>query len=70
MNAPIKVDITTGDSIVPAEVEYPYPMLFEDRAIRLMSYPVATILAEKLKRSSAEVLPIHVGGTSMTFTYS
>ena len=49
MNAPIKVDITTGDSIVPAEVEYPYPMLFEDRAIRLMSYPVATILAEKFE---------------------
>lgn len=49
MNAPIKVDVTTGDSIVPAEVEYPYPMLFEDRAIRLMSYPVATILAEKFE---------------------
>ena len=49
MNAPIKVDITTGDSIVPAEVEYLYPMLFEDRVIRLMSYPVATILAEKFE---------------------
>ena len=49
MNAPITVDITTGDSIVPVEVEYPYPMLFEDRAIRLMSYPVATILAEKFE---------------------
>lgn len=49
MNASVKVDITTGDSIVPKQIEYPYPMMFEDGAINVLSYPVATILAEKFE---------------------
>lgn len=49
INAPIKVDITTGDSIVPQQVSYPYPTLFGGGAITVMSYPVATILAEKFE---------------------
>ncbi len=42
MNAPIKIDIATGDSITPAQVEYPYPMMFDDGTIRAMSSVWAT----------------------------
>ncbi len=49
MNAPVKVDITTGDSIVPAQVDYRYPMMIDDGVISIMSYPLVTILAEKFE---------------------
>lgn len=49
IDAPIKVDITTGDSITPAQILYPYPTMFGDDPINVMSYPPATILAEKFE---------------------
>ena len=45
----MKIDITTGDSIIPHEIEYPYKLMFEDRTIPVMSYNLNTILAEKIE---------------------
>lgn len=49
INAPVKIGITTGDSITPAQIEYPYPRMFDEGCIAVMSYPMATILAEKFE---------------------
>ena len=45
----IKVDITTGDAIIPREIEYQYKLLFEDRTIPVLAYNIHTILAEKIE---------------------
>lgn len=45
----IKIDISTGDVITPAAVEYSYQLMFEDRAISLWTYNLETLLAEKLE---------------------
>lgn len=49
MSVPLTIDVTTGDRITPGPVGYDYPLLFDERSIRLMSYPLETILAEKLE---------------------
>lgn len=49
INAPIKMDVTTGDEIVPGRVEYRYPLMFEEGFVRVPSYPLETVLAEKLE---------------------
>lgn len=46
---PLKIDISTGDVITPKEIQYSYKLMFEDRAISIMTYPVETVLAEKLE---------------------
>ena len=45
----LKIDITTGDSVTPREMEYAYKLMFEDRAISIMAYNLETVLAEKLE---------------------
>ena len=45
----IKVDVTTGDIIIPREIEYQYKLMFEERTIPVMAYNLYTILAEKLE---------------------
>ncbi len=47
INAPMKIDITTGDSITPAAITYSYQLLFEDQSVSVMAYSIETILAEK-----------------------
>lgn len=47
INAPMKIDITTGDRITPAAVEYDYPLLFESKTVPIMAYTLESILAEK-----------------------
>ena len=44
---PLKLDITTGDAITPKEIEYSYPCIFNNEDIKIMAYPLETILAEK-----------------------
>ena len=39
----IQIDISTGDVITPAAVEYAYPLMFEDRAILLWTYNLETL---------------------------
>lgn len=46
----LSVDLSTGDAMTPAPVEYELPGLFEpSRPIRLLGYNLETILAEKLE---------------------
>lgn len=49
MSVPLTIDVTTGDQITPRAIEYEYQLLFDDRSIHLMAYPLETILAEKLE---------------------
>lgn len=44
---PMKIDITTGDAITPAEINYSYKCIFSENDINIMAYPLETILAEK-----------------------
>ena len=46
---PIFIDITTGDSIVPGPVKFGYRKIFDDELFLVYSYPIETILAEKLE---------------------
>lgn len=47
IDSPMKIDVTTGDIIIPAAVQYDFPMLFEEKVIPVMAYTIETILAEK-----------------------
>lgn len=49
IDAPIKMDITTGDKITPSQIAYRYPLMFSEECLTIMSYPLATVLAEKLE---------------------
>lgn len=44
---PMKLDLTTGDAITPREIEYTYTCIFSKENIKIMAYPLETILAEK-----------------------
>ena len=44
---PMKLDLTTGDTITPREIEYSYPCIFHEKNIEVLAYPVETIIAEK-----------------------
>lgn len=58
---PLVIDVTTGDKIMPHEIEFTYKLLFEERTITVMAYNLETILAEKietvLSRSIANTRP-------------
>ena len=43
----MKLDLTTGDAITPREIEYTNPCILSKEAIKIMAYPLETILAEK-----------------------
>jgi predicted nucleotidyltransferase component of viral defense system len=45
----MKIDITTGDIIIPSEIEYPFKLMFEDRDISIKAYNLNTIIAEKIE---------------------
>ncbi|MGO1712685.1 MAG: nucleotidyl transferase AbiEii/AbiGii toxin family protein [Senegalia sp. (in: firmicutes)] len=45
----MKIDITTGDVIIPREVEYSFKLMFEERDISIKAYNLNTILAEKIE---------------------
>jgi len=49
MRIPLKIDISTGDIITPAEITYQYRLMFEARTISLWAYTLETVLAEKLE---------------------
>ena len=49
MQIPLKLDVTTGDKITPAAIEYHYPMMFEERTLSIFAYNLETIIAEKLE---------------------
>lgn len=45
----LKIDITTGDPIVPREIEYSYKCLIDDRNIKIMAFSKYSIIAEKFE---------------------
>lgn len=45
----LSIDIATGDVITPREIEYDYKMIFEDRYLKIMTYNIETIIAEKFQ---------------------
>lgn len=47
LKQPLKIDISTDDVITPGAIEYKYPLMFEERDIRLNTYNIETLLAEK-----------------------
>ncbi len=49
MKIPMKIDITTGDVITPKEIQFLYPLMFEDRSIKIKAYTQETIMAEKFE---------------------
>lgn len=49
MEVPLTIDVTTGDKITPAPIDYEYSLLFDEGSIHLMAYPLETVLAEKLE---------------------
>lgn len=48
LKIPISVDVTAGDKITPKEINYKYPLMFEDKKINILAYNLETVLAEKL----------------------
>lgn len=61
----LKMDITTGDIITPKEITYGYKLLLEDKTINLCSYPIETIIAEKIE----SILSKNILGTRMRDFY-
>ena len=49
MKIPLKIDIITGDKIIPSEILYEYPLMFENRSIKIKAYNLETILSEKIE---------------------
>jgi len=45
----IKIDFTTGDVMTPSEVDFHYQSILDQRLIKLKSYNIETILAEKME---------------------
>lgn len=46
---PMKLDITTGDVIIPKEVNYKFDLMFENRSIEILAYNMETIIADKFE---------------------
>lgn len=49
IDAPIKVDITTGDAIYPSQIRHKFELMFDQDTLDVLSYHPATVLAEKLE---------------------
>ena len=49
IDAPLKVDITTGDAIYPSQIRHKFELMFDQGALDMLSYHPATVLAEKLE---------------------
>lgn len=47
INTPMKIDITTGDKITPAAVQYEFSCFDPEKKIPIMAYTLETVLAEK-----------------------
>lgn len=48
INVPLTVDLTTGDTIIPQEIEYIYKCVFDNKAIPILAYSLENVFAEKL----------------------
>jgi len=59
MKIPMKIDITTGDKIIPKQIDYGYKFMFEDKTVMVKAYPLETIIAEKYET----VIKRNIGNT-------
>ena len=48
----LKIDVTTGEAVIPQEMAYAYPLLFEERSIPIKAYNLQMILAEKIENEA------------------
>jgi predicted nucleotidyltransferase component of viral defense system len=48
INVPLTVDLTTGDTIIPQEIEYIYKCVFDNKVIPILAYPLENVFAEKM----------------------
>lgn len=49
LDVPMKLDITTGDVIIPKEVNYKFGLMFEERSIEILAYNMETVIADKFE---------------------
>lgn len=49
IDAPVKVDITTGDVLYPAQISRQFDLMFDQGVLDVLSYHPATVLAEKIE---------------------
>lgn len=49
IDAPVKIDITTGDEIVPGRIEYRYPLMFEKGSVRGALVPARNRVGRKAR---------------------
>jgi len=49
IDAPVKVDITTGDAIYPTQIKHNFELMFDQGTLDVLSCHPATVLAEKLE---------------------
>ena len=47
IDSPTKIDVTTGDVITPAAIQYNFPLIFDEKTVSIMAYTLETVLAEK-----------------------
>lgn len=45
----VQLDIATGDEITPFPIDYSYKSVFSEKEIKILAYPLETIIAEKLQ---------------------
>ena len=45
----LKIDVTTGDPIIPKEIEYNYKCLIDDNTIKIMAFSKYSVIAEKFQ---------------------
>lgn len=46
---PMKLDITTGDVIIPKEINYKFDLMFEERSIEILAYNLETVISDKFE---------------------
>lgn len=49
IEAPMKIDLTTGDVITPEAIRHSFKLMFEDGSVDVMAYTLETIIAEKFE---------------------
>ena len=49
LNEVVYIDITTGDSLTPREINYRFLSLFNDEELSIQAYSIETVLAEKIE---------------------
>jgi predicted nucleotidyltransferase component of viral defense system len=47
----LSIDITTGDAVIPREIDYAYKLMFEDMPITVRAYNLQTILRRRSRPS-------------------